>query len=545
MKSIRSIRLSLFFIVTLLLAARPQSAGLADPPTPARQETLQVRYTAYTWWLLAWEDSELLCTVTVDHQGLPTLAEIGQDCDEDTFDSWVETGACEVIETDPSACPGLYLHFQGSQTELRTVIVDLPTPTVHVSLGGCTPSEDDGFCDGLPKLILTGLEPLPNERIVRIRGSLAGLPFTCPSSVCELHLRATAQLGSEVVFWGESSYGDSTALFTAQVRVLPAGNGPSLEDGSFVHVLSSQWRGDPPASCSLVWDAFPPAGGLPAWLRTPVTVQGLASNEPYALLAGRLISNGVADASSCSDGGLLPSGAASACGLDRSRRVVDDWQDRFDQLILDAAHSKDVPAQLMKNLFLRESQMWPGIYSELEEGGFGQLTPNGADSTLLWNEEFFDRFCPLVLNSETCASGYALMEEEYQELLRGALFIEANASCDSCPIGIDLTRVDYSIEVFAEALLANCEQVGRMITNTTGEAPGKLVGFEDLWRLTVANYNAGPGCVGDALELAFNGQDPLSWERISAEFDEVCSSAIDYVEGISVDQQEQEGLAEG
>jgi len=110
---------------------------------------------------------------------------------------------------------------------------------------------------------------------------------------------------------------------------------------------------------------------------------------------GRLIAYGLADASICPDGGLLPNGWASACGLETARESVDAWQNRFNAQIIAAAQEFNLPAQLLKNLFAQESQFWPGAVRDLkiQEFGMGHLTEQGADAVLLWNPDFFARAC--------------------------------------------------------------------------------------------------------------------------------------------------------
>jgi hypothetical protein len=192
-----------------------------------------------------------------------------------------------------------------------------------------------------------------------------------------------------------------------------------------------------------------------------------------------------------------------------------------------------LPAQLIKNMFARESQFWPGMVNDVE-AGLGHLTEIGTDATLLWNESFFSQFCPLVLEEGICQQGYPQLEEDNQELLRAALFNQVNSDCADCPLGIDLSQTNFSIHLFAETLLANCEQVGRMIHNTTGDSPGNVSSYEDLWRFTLVNYSSGPGCLSDALLTANSRRVPMDWENISQLLDNSCSIAVDYVEDITV-----------
>jgi hypothetical protein len=230
---------------------------------------------------------------------------------------------------------------------------------------------------------------------------------------------------------------------------------------------------------------------------------------------------------------LIPDGSANACGVEASRPAVAEWQNQFDELILNTANTTSVPARLLKNLFARESQFWPGVFRVNGDAGLGQLTEDGADTTLFWNPSFFTQFCPLVLSSDTCGQGYAHLDTTEQALLRGALVGSVNATCEDCPLGIDLSQADFSVTVFAHTLLANCEQAGRIVRNYTSQAPGASVTYEDMWKFTLVNYNAGPGCLGDAIEGADGQGAELTWENISAYLPGICTGAIDYVNDIS------------
>ena len=86
------------------------------------------------------------------------------------------------------------------------------------------------------------------------------------------------------------------------------------------------------------------------------------------------------------------------------------------------------------------------------------------------------------------------------EYVRLALIDAVNATCETCPLGIDLDRANFSIGVFAHTMLANCEQAGQLVENVTGGTAGSFASYEDLWKFTLVNYNAGPGCLGNALD---------------------------------------------
>jgi hypothetical protein len=274
--------------------------------------------------------------------------------------------------------------------------------------------------------------------------------------------------------------------------------------------------------------------GTVDWLKSPEQFEYLATDEAYYYLAGRLISQGVVDASHCPAWGLLPNGYADACGLEAAAPLVMEWQNQFDTRIIQVAQETGVPAKLMKNLFAQESQFWPGMFKVEREYGLGQITDKGADTILLWDPAFYAQFCPLVLSQENCDKGYLDLPVDIQEMLRGALAIEAKSDCTQCDGGVDLTNATFSVRLFADTLLASCEQVAQIVFNATGEIPGAVSSYEDLWRFTVANYHAGPGCLSYAIHAAWavNGQQ-LLWDEVTGQFTEACLGVVPYVDKIT------------
>lgn len=526
----------LLMVIGLLGLVPLSGSGLAaaPPPGPDRYAALLVEYTAHEWWLVEW-GGEVACQIVIDHTGLPTLADVYRACGEKLYKAWSTQQPCpsSLLNEGPEACYGYYLQFVRTYQAMREIAVALPEPKVWLTLEGCTalPALGTQVCPGTPTLVLTGDEPLPNEHILRLEGTYDGTPFVC-DPVCRLELGQTGATGLLLEFWAYSSYGDSSHVFQALVRVAPTEDSDPEQEYWYVDVLSLQWAGEISTACGESWDAFPPVGGVPAWLSTPPDASQLSSRVPYTLLAGMLIRQGLADAGQCADGGLLPNGAASPCGLEATRETVDAWQNRYDERILEVARETGVPAQLIKNLFARESQFWPGA-QPTGESGLGHLTEGGADIALLWNPSFFAQFCPLVLAQATCDKGYLRLTTEQQQMLRAALVNRVDAACPGCPLGLDPERLDYSIEVFAHTLRASCDQTGRMIRNLTGVAPGRVSGYEDLWKFTLANYNAGPGCLGEALEQTLAEAMPLTWEQVSARLDPACQGAMDYVDSIA------------
>ena len=507
-------------------------ASFDTPPGPDRYASILVDYVEYTWWMALFEDGELACEIVIDHEGLPTLNDVYTDCGEDIFDEWFNQELC--TEGKYRDCEGYYFYQVSAVPSQRVVAVELPEAKAWVNLEDCSPltTISTNLCEYMPKLVISGEEPLPNEAITGIGGLIDGQSFTCDNP-CHILLAPTDEDGVTVDFWAYSSYGDSSETYSAQVRVAEDNEGNPDQTYIYVDVLSSQWVGTPAASCAESWDSFPPVGGPPAWLTTPKRAEDLNTAIPYNYLAANLISAGVVDASMCDNGGLLPdSYGANTCGLEAANSEVIEWQNRFDALILEVAQETGVPAQMLKALFARESQFWPALFQD-SDIGLGQLTEDGADTTLLWNASFFDDFCPLVLPAERCEKGYLHISDEEKEHLRLGLINTVNATCQDCPLGIDLSQADFSVSIFGHTMLANCEQAGRIVRNVSGGAPGEAASYEDLWKFTLVNYNAGPGCLGEAVQFTVDQGLPLEWLNVSANLNGVCNLAVEYVNDIS------------
>ena len=536
--------LSIVAFVPSIALPQPIQVQAADMAAqgPQRTTELTVSFTTYEWWLLTWSHSQVICQVFVEHEGWPEPGEIQYYCGDQVLEDWLDTTPCIFSDevTRAEHCPGFYLHLASVTSGERQIEVTLMPPEVFLDISGCEPQPPGNQCDAQPILHLTAVEPLPNEEIINIQGFIGPQPFSCEGADCAVPLPATSPEGTEVRFWAESSFGDASQTFTAQVRVIPWGDfvAPDVpgEDAPlwYVDIISSQYSGQAQSTVSQIWSAFPPLGGPPAWLSTPEHPDALFSNMPYYYLAGNFIAQGMVDVSACPDGGLQSPGIASECGVEAARYLINSWQNQFDAEIIRIAQETGVPAQLMKNIFSRESQFWPGFAANYMEAGLGHLSDLGADTVLLWNPSFFTQFCPLVLDTSVCQQGFGNLDLAHQEMLRGALVQKVNAACPDCPEGIDLSQANYSISIFASSLLANCEQVGQILYNETQRAPGQVSSYEDLWRFTLVNYNAGSGCLINAIQQADAYNLPLNWENVSQYLAAgACQNSIDYVEDIA------------
>jgi hypothetical protein len=72
-----------------------------------------------------------------------------------------------------------------------------------------------------------------------------------------------------------------------------------------------------------------------------------------------------------------------------------------------------------------------------------------------------------------------------------------------------------------------------LVENTTGGAAGSAGSYEDLWKFALVNYNAGPGCLGNALDTTIGADQDLNWENVSSHLEPACQGAIQYVNDIS------------
>lgn len=516
-------------------------ADTQPTPGPNRSTTILVDGTEYHWWLVYWSDNTIVCTLNIDHEGKPSTTDVLNICGETIYNTWLHSPACTGRETgsDLQACKGMYLHNTGEKAVSREVEVDLPPAVIWVDFTNCTFDPVLKTCEGTPALHFTGEESLPNEYITKIQGKINGIPFSCEGNDCVVPLEPTDEQGVPFSFWGDSSYGDSTVLYEGLVRVVPIPlSTPQTETDTpvlsyYVDILSPQWKTGQSATCAEIWQVFPAIGTPPAWLDTPQDSTGLNSSVPYYYLAAMLIKNGIVDASSCADNGLESNLSANQCGLEIAQPAVTAWQNQFDDQIFQASQDTGIPGQLLKNLFGQESQLWPGIYRNVREAGFGQLTENGADTALLWNRNFYDQFCPLVLSKETCSTGFAILSDTQQSLLRGALVKKVNASCTDCQSGIDMTQANFSIGVFAETLVGNCSQVDRLLYNVMHKTTSLVANYNDLWRFTLLNYNLGPGCLFEAVGRTSKANNPLDWMHVAANLAPECRTAVDYVYRVS------------
>ena len=524
--------IALFSIALIWALERVETARAdGDPP---REMTIVIDVTEVEWWLVRWDDNSVACDLYIDHNLQPAANEIYQQCDADTYEEWSESVACLTSEsTEEEECNGFYLHEAGSEKKQREIEIELPVPRSWIELGGCEPNHQEKLCQDIPSLLITAEEPLPNEVITRIQGTLNEFPFICKGNSCEVNLRPTGSNGVPIEFWADSSYGDSTVHYKGRIRVAEFIEEASENSYWQVDVISDQDDFNNIGGCSQIWESFPPLGSPPSWLADHYFPFYLETDEPYTYLAGQLISRGHVDASECDDFGVSITGYATQCGMDKARYAVRLWQNLFNVNIIRAAQKSGVPSQLIKLIFAIESQFWPatreGAYLEY---GFGHVNELGADTVLLWNNDFYYQFCPLMLEDDICNQGYSQLDEWNQILLRGALLAEMELEVPYSGDRIDPEKAQASVDLVAETLLGNCAQVSRMIYNETDLKAGEISSYEDLWKFTIVNYHGGPGCLSEAMREVLKEDEDLNWENVSSRLKFICPETVDYIKEI-------------
>ena len=529
------VRSAPIFIIAILMAILSKPEWVQADSGSGRQQIIEITITEYTWWLLDWQDNSLICEVKVDHSDEPTGAEIYFQCGRYIYYQWFGTEPCFGSTTgDTEDCDGLYIQAVGSQEVTKEIVLDLPAPVVSIDLKDCQPIQGTDLCAALPSVLIVAEESLPNEQITQVQGNIGEVPFICAGETCEVPLQETDERGILLEFWADSSYGDSSEHYIGRIRVTRTTNEYPFIPGWLIETVGGLADLNNMEGCAGIWQTFPPLGTLPDWLLNPPHAFMLKTTEPYAFLAGQMIQKGYVDTSHCDDAGIAEDGYASQCGLDASRELVNLWQNLFDRFIVQSAHETGIPSNLLKRIFAKESQFWPETTEELySEYGFGHLTELGADTALLWNRDFYDQFCPLVLEVGKCQLGYSQLSDYSQALLRGALLSEMEISLPSELTDTDFKQLEESVSLFAETLLGNCAQVNQMITYRLDQIAGEIASYEDLWRFTLVNYHGGSGCMANAINQVHRRRVALTWENVSAALADYCPWVLEYVDDIT------------
>ncbi len=497
-------------LVFLLANALSPSAVRAEE-TAGRRFPFSSTIIADHWELARWDNGMSVCDLYIEKAAVkktPSFTDIRDHCTPIVYQDWLSTVVCEdALKGNPAACKGLFLRYMGAKEAVVQDYYELPTSSVHVEIDNCQPW---AWCSERPRLKFVGEEPLGGFYITSVHARVGSQERSCEGATCLLRMPVT-DMAVEVEYWAISSYGDESphAFLRLRNRI------PTVQpEQFFLELLAEEYNAHIPAG-AVQWGLFPALDSPVArLLEQPVSSAELATDHNYLLLAGSLIRSGQVDGSSCPDGGLLPNGNATPCGQELSRASVLEWQNRYDSQIFSAAAAHGVPSRLLKGIIARETQFWPVTGSPYELG-LGRITENGADLLLSWNNAYFLKTCQKVYSQAGCSAGYSQMSADQKKILRGRALTAVGSSSE--------------IDLVAATLGASSQQVAQMMVNVTGKPVPAVTSLEDMWILSVANYHAGSGCVGGAMQATAAAKGAMTWEQVARHLEPVCQAAVDYV----------------
>ncbi|HET9589150.1 MAG TPA: hypothetical protein VFO91_10210, partial [Anaerolineales bacterium] len=424
-----------------------------------------------------------------------------------------------------------------SLTAAGLPVIDLTSPPIAITLSLHAFIRAPSGTVARPYVILTAFASIPRTGSVGIRGVMDSQEFICPTTPCILYL----QPGSiRFVFQAFSDLGETSEEVIASVNVTQVENGylVVLESVSQFTVFTD--------SCSQVW-------GLQSeqevrWDDFVQFPYQLNTRKTLHYLATQLLLTGIVDASDCPAGGLsIGLDWPTACGLERAASEMIEWQNQYDDYIWLVSRDDGIPPKILKTLIEVESQFWPGNQRfYLDEYGLGQVSQLGMDVLLRRDPALYQRFCAAVLAD--CTRSYVSLDPTQQAMIRGAVLSSMDATCPTCPYGLDLNKAKESVLLIGKLLEANCQQVEAILDQVvlpdpdadaatataavaTVAAGGSSGGttYEDMWRFTLSSYHNGSSCLQEAIRTVRRAHLPITWENVSQELS--CRGGADYVDG--------------
>jgi hypothetical protein len=421
------------------------------------------------------------------------------------------TGAASLpveVEKASESVPHLSLLVPPSPT---------PSPTalnnefmLKISPVTCAPWQ---VCNYKPDVEIRSVGKLKGSRIISIQVQVGEQNKQIDGDAVVIRLPRTTERGDWLRYWAVSEGGELSAV--NMIKYVNYKTSIGQEEYYFA-MLGAEWANTP--NGSLLWEIFPSVNaGLPTVLEQPLTADYLYTTNRYGYLAGRLILSGKVDARSCSDGGLNTNGYATPCGEKQAAKEVLEWQNRYDAQIYAAAVRYHVPARVLKAMIAQETQFWPSRKNPYEIG-LGSITENGVEMLLAWNQSYFLPLCMAAYGNKLCAGGYFYLRADYQVALRRAVW--------------EKVSTQEEIDVLGAMLFASAAQVNQMVYNTMYTSPGDVSFYEDMWKITVANYHSGSGCVGTGMLEVARRREILTWELVNSYMLGDCKQSILYVEKV-------------
>ncbi len=524
--SIRNTYLSkpLLFIsllATLLLICLVYSRVFANINDGERYKEITSTHKEYTWQMTSILHGNAICTVSISHEGPPTTTEAYDTCSREMFPE--KSNPYFISSNAKTALIMMKPEDIVTTTELQTFLKSVAW--VLLSTQDVTSIEKIKIPDMLvdisapletaekPFITIRAYEPYADYQILNIEGTLGGIDFICHGAVCKVPV----QHDTNITFWANSTFGDQSPHSSATIRVVQdtVGFRTSItERSNFVQYQDAAHS---------IWSGVS-IGGSPTWAQFPLSPFDLNTNKKLHYLAGKLISQGYADASSCPGGGFLANGAPNACGLEESQDEVFSWQNRFDMVIWEAAKEYGIPAKLIKSVVELESQYWPqNARYYYDEYGLGQVNELGIDVLLRWDNEIYSDVCSSLLSE--CPVNYSSLSDYPRILMRGKILQEIDAVCPSCEYGVDINKAEESIELLARLIRANVVQTGYIL-----KTKGANASYEDMWKFTMVSYHSGFLYLDNAINETISHYEVITWENVSHYF--WTDEAVEYVDAL-------------
>ncbi len=368
-------------------------------------------------------------------------------------------------------------------------------------------------CVFIPEILFQ----IPSEKSVsevrKIHIRVDSAEWECLADQCKMELPETGEDGKWLEYWAMTADGTQGRHRKLRFRYLKNWQ----EDGKSYFELISDVYPDQGWPGSDIWFVFPSNEDLESKFLAPhLSPEELLTDCRLDLLCLQLINCGLVDISGCENFGLFFNGGVNGCGAMVCQEAVFQWQNQYNDELLESAQRHQVPARLLKGAIMQESQFWP--VSDIDyEYGLGRITEYGADLLLRWNPVYYQKLCEEIFFAfpEFCGPGFALQEEKHQAMLRGGVLRKVGTK--------------EEVDLLAAMFEASAFQVNALIQEVI--EPGKESGatFDDLWKFSLANYHSGSGCLRNALWSVTRLGYPLTWENVKNQLNGICRGANDYV----------------
>lgn len=361
-----------------------------------------------------------------------------------------------------------------------------------------------------PYIILTALTTGLDSSELTISGTYNQSTFTCLSDQCAIKVEKNGTMLATAT----DQNGNSSKVLSAEIEV------SQNELGFSTHIATLRnfiYFND---ACGSAWGLVT---NKPAWANFPNDPYELNTSKDLHFLGKQLYEQKAIDLSSCPNNGLLGAGL-SACGLELARPHLEYWQNQFDLPIWRASGEVGIPPKILKTLIETETQFWP-ITSDnrfhIDEFGLAQITQNGIDVLLRNDPKYYYEVCNESI--APCDLPYASLPAEVQANLRSYLVNKLNTNCPTCAFGRSLDKAAASVDLIARVIKADCLQARPYLSYKENK-----LNYEDSWKVTLALYNAGVGCVQETYnKITMDGLD-LTWDNFENNF--TCVTGTGYVD---------------